>query len=87
MDNLLVSTHSVPFTISDVSFWGITLGFLLAIPLGLPNLIAFNQTNCVVPIINVTQSVLNALFFYVYFVKHSLASAENDANSEFIFTD
>ena len=31
--------------------------------------------------------MLNAIFFYVYFVKHSLASAENDENSEFIFTD
>ena len=37
--------------------------------------------------INIIQSSFNALFFYVYFVKHSLASAQNNLNSEFIFTD
>jgi hypothetical protein len=72
MKELIVQTHDDPFEISGDYLLDFIIGAALAWPLGLPNLIAYDQTHCIVPIMNSIQSVINAVYFYVYFAQHSM---------------
>ena len=42
MEAFLVQTHDEDFEISGITLWDIILGSILAWPLGLPNLIAYD---------------------------------------------
>ena len=86
MSNPFVKTHE-PFSLTGLTEWDVILGTGLALPLGLPKLIGYDQTHCIVPIMNGLQSFMNAIYFYIYFAKHSLDSVQYNNESEFIFTD